>query len=93
MSLMYRAIDKVATPNAQKLPDDLMITIINLVASRGTKRQLANIALVSQRMYEIAIPKLYERIEVTELNEDELTFGCTLPPSNGSQGMSHSRTR
>jgi hypothetical protein len=66
-----------------------MITIINMVASRGTKRQLANIALVSKRMYEIAIPKLYGCIEVTELNHDELTFGCTPTFSTGSDGTSH----
>ena len=92
-SLMERHIDKFTTPKVQKLPDDLMITIVNLVASRGTKRQLANIALVSKRMYGIAIPKLYRRIEVTDRIQDELTYGCTPSHTMGLHGTSHSWTR
>jgi len=65
-----------------------MMVIIDMIASRGTKRQLANIALVSKRMYEIAIPKLYGRIiEVTDLNQDELTYGCTAPSLHGASHL------
>ena len=70
-----------------------MMIIIDMIASRGTKQQLANIALVSKRMYEIAIPKLYGCIEVTDLIQDELTYGCTAPSLAVSRGTSHAWTR
>lgn len=63
-----------------------MMVIIDMIASRGKKQQLANIALVNKRMYEIAIPKLYGCIEVTDLIQDELTYGCTIPPAEGYHG-------
>jgi len=72
-----------------------MMIIIDVIASRGSfvKRQLAIIALVSKRMYEIAIPKLYGCIEVTDRIQDKLTYGCTALPLAVSHGTSHAWIR
>jgi hypothetical protein len=63
-----------------------MISIIDIIASRGSTQQLANLALVSKRMYEIAIPKLYASISVTDLNQENLMYGSTLSFASVSNG-------
>jgi hypothetical protein len=62
----------------QCLPNEIMTSIIDILAAEGQFGTLANAARASKLMYDIVIPKLYNTIYITEKNRLYFTYGCTM---------------
>jgi hypothetical protein len=59
----------------ETLPNELLSRIVSLLQSKRQYHTLAEFARANRNFYDIAIPKLYETIIVTERNEPLLRYG------------------
>jgi hypothetical protein len=72
----------------QKLPNELIDHILDLLAAREQFKSLASAARVNKVTYDLAIPKLYRTITVKEENQEQVIYGCTASFAEDSHGRS-----
>jgi len=61
----------------QALPTEVIASILDILAGDQAMHTLAILASSNKMMYDLAIPRLYDTIRITDTNQDKLLFGCT----------------
>jgi hypothetical protein len=61
----------------QALPNEVIASILDVLFGDQAMHTLATVASSNKMMYDLAIPRLYDIIRITDTNQDKLLFGCT----------------
>jgi hypothetical protein len=65
------------TPMSKAIPNEVFNMIICSLQADNDLAALAAVARANQHMYDLAIPKLYETVTMTDWNEDQIGYGTS----------------
>jgi hypothetical protein len=60
------------------LPNELIDAILGFLKADDDLSALAAVVRTNQSMYDLAIPKLYETVTISERNQDIIRYGHTV---------------
>lgn len=69
--------DKMSEP--KQLPIEIIDAILSFLKANNDLSALTAVARANRTMYDLAIPKLYETVTMTERNEDQIEYGTSNP--------------
>jgi hypothetical protein len=79
----------ITLPEGHSLPNEILLSILDILAANGEFKTLASAARTSRILYDTVIPKLYHETRFTAANQDQLCYGCT--PLDEMEGHGTSR--
>jgi len=79
--------DPLTSHKMAQLPTEIMDHIISFLKANDNLPALAAVAQVNHKMYNLAIPRLYESVTINEHNKEHIKYGHSPLPLKLRNGM------